>query len=252
MNKLIYHSLLLLIGLQLVTAISASAKFQTSLLRDCRVYGELYDGIECRNASLTDAPVCTSDEEIVTSPRKNKLCCCTRLGKEEEKGNGFEAGDCRDVGCENPSKGTSSEISCSEGFSVQLFDGGAASCCCSSTVVLSECQIIGCSNVTGGKNVDGKKGGFTCTEGFSILQFGTSVNFTGPIPREVTTPCCCSTSTPSTDRVTCSIRNCEEAPPAGGSCPSGLTLSEVNILINDNFERAISCCCNTSDSKRVK
>lgn len=65
-------------------ALAKSSRFQIGSSSDCKIYELRYKGITCRNASFEDVPICPDNEDVISSIRRGKLCCCTRLKEEAD------------------------------------------------------------------------------------------------------------------------------------------------------------------------
>lgn len=244
---------LFIISTYTASAFGKDFKFQSSLIRDCRVYEELYEGIDCRNASFEDVPICEDGEEIITSPRRTKLCCCVRVredGVEDVKEGGKPAtgGDCRDVGCVNPEKTDSKGVVCNEDKVPLLFDGGTATCCCAKDRA-TLCQKIGCSEVGGSEKVGIKS---FCKEGFS-----QSVVTHEAEGESLKLGCCCpSGDKQASSSFTCSLfQGCEVAEGGTkGECPADLRNFTTKLDIGDDgvAETTLSCCCKSVSKSDIK
>lgn len=237
--------------------IAKHTKFQSSLIvRDCRVYEELYEGIECRNASFEDIPICEDGEEVVTSPRRTKLCCCIRVkeddvlveGEKEGDKSGGKGGDCRDVGCINPGSTNSKGTTCSGDKVPLLFDGGTVTCCCAKDST-STCQVIGCSSTGGGKGAENP----LCTTGFSIATITHEIA-SGSSKQD----CCCPTGEGQVNfgNLTCShFLGCEtQTNSTEKICSSDFSNATVSIDTGNDgsVEDSKSCCCKSVSKSDIK
>ena len=183
-NQRFYISLLFIIFSILIdfngSAFAEYSHFQVGLSSSCSVYESIYKGITCRNASLTDTPVCDDKEDILNSPRRSKLCCCTRVLEEESKNNNV---NCLDADCQYLNK----ESKCEEGFLIHEFEGegGTGSCCClpENIPAPSVCTVIGCNK---GDSKSGK-----CLPDEPITSF--SIKGSSPLdsPGVFGFGCCC-------------------------------------------------------------
>jgi hypothetical protein len=244
--------LLILLILSFLLAVNYSSakplKSQISLLRDCRLYEESYEGISCRNASFEDIPVCTSDEEIITSPKRGRLCCCIRVKDDEIEGvkegeTPSSGGDCRDVGCVNPEKTSSKEVVCEKDKIPLLFDSGAVTCCCAKDKA-TKCQIIGCS--------EGGPSAF-CNFGYlkTRITHETQSGFSQ-------TDCCCPTEEGRINlgSLTCShYIGCDSATVGtSSSCPTDLQQSSITIdvSLDGTIETSKPCCCKSITKSDIK
>lgn len=244
-NSLFLYLLILgILVLIIQRSFAKDFKFQVPFGRDCRLYERLYEGVSCRNASFDDIPICEDSEEIVSSPGKGKLCCCTRVTSEEVTDEGKTINDCRDVGCKNvgavKSKECPSEL---EFYEVE----GVIPCCCPPGKFEDEggfCQIVGCEE---GSNPTKSKGPSAIVCSRSELSFitVTIVNASDPHPSRFPNGCCCPGGVAMIEALTCSnYINCREL--TGPECtPSFPSFDEINIDhgSDGSIERTLSCCC---------
>jgi hypothetical protein len=211
---------------------------QAQFFKDCGIYGEIYDGITCRTASTQDIPICEENEEIVSSPRRSKLCCCSRLN-EEEVSNGSKEANCPDIGCKNLTK----EGKCPKGLELSEppSDEGPVICCCPpEKVFVSKCKPVGCTDFVEKCPVDSPK-----TLVLSTTTPEEDFIFTGS-----GFGCCCKDGVMNIEAITCKMifNFCQDVSENGSTCPTGSKLKNYGIDVgrDGSAERTIDCCCTPS------
>lgn len=248
MNKNNFISYILILSVFALSIQSSSAKdfkFQVPFSRDCGLYGEQYDGISCRNALFEDIPICEEGEEIVSSPRRGRLCCCSRVTSEEVTDEGGTINDCRDVGCKNV--GTVKGKECPSELEFYEVEG-VIPCCCPPGKFEDKgglCQIIECGNpINTSKIKDPSNQNLVCSRSELSL---TGIKITKPTNSiyNVASVCCCPGGVAMIEAITCSNHiNCREL--TGPECtPSFPSFDEINIDQGDDgsIDRTFSCCC---------
>lgn len=268
--------LILLPNLHTRETLAEASRFQLIVPKDCSVYQSLYNGLKCRNASTSDTPVCEDDEDIVNSPKRTKLCCCTRLQESEEKEDitGTTDGQveaCSYIGCTRAKlkkqDGEISESTCPRGVFIVQIDDPSSACCCpteADTKGFSTCRILGCGDpLTLSEHPAGAFG--TCPKGLLFKQI--RVETRPQSNQEVvfssfTNTCCCPKDTFGNSNFTCKDANptCSRPSPGfpgpgggpGGTCSSGFEVADVKVDILNEGTSISSftpiCCCTTSSS----
>lgn len=244
-NLVSYIVILSILVLNIQTSFAKDFKFQVPFSRDCGLYEELYEGVSCRNAIADDIPVCEESEEIVTSPRRGKLCCCTRLTTEEVTDDGKTIGSCKDVGCKNLNTANNKE--CPTGLEFYEVEG-AIPCCCPKGKFEDKggfCQIIGCENpINTSKIKDPSASTLVCSRSeLSLTDIGVTNNQNSNY--NFTSRCCCTGGIANVEAITCSNHiNCRQL--TGPECTSSFpSFDEINIDqgVDGSIERTFSCCC---------
>lgn len=274
---IIFSILLVLILLSNLCTRSTFAqvpRFQSILSKDCSVYESLYKGLKCRNATASDTPVCENDEDILNSPRRLKLCCCTRLQESEEEEDITDTVNkqpeaCNYIGCSRAKikkqDGEISESTCPKGVFIVEIDDPSSACCCPEKVDtkgFSTCRLLGCGDpLTLSEHPTATFG--TCPQGllFKQIRIETRPQRNQEVVLSSSTHnCCCPKDTFGNSKFSCENAepNCSRVGPGfpgggpGASCLSGfdVTTTKVDIL---NEGTSISsfipiCCCATSSS----
>lgn len=280
-NKVFSYIFLFVIFIALVfvsnLAFAKSNRFQLTTSRDCGSYELVYEGISCRNASPSDVPICDDNEDVLTSPRKSKLCCCTRLleleegdedgnGEEEEGvslGGGSRFNSCKDFNCKPRIGGEGAEgrQTCPEGFIQQdatKDNGMTIQCCCptnETTYTDLYCRALSCADILPSFASEGPfslrcADGLTPTIVETTIPPGTTAIMLLSPTNTIGHSCCCP-GTPNFAGATClNILRCDETT-GPGECAPGLTLVDpitIHPQGDESSGNAISCCCMGSAS----